>query len=243
MNPSPTLHIVPRYYYYLKFIFYLNAFNNWVATSIPPGPKRIKMKYIINFQKGGTLFYVLFLMFYFNNFSTTSYLYLSLHGTYGILWLLKDRILPDSSWERKSTFLSAIAIFFLVLGPYWASAYLIIKNRIVVSELKMVLCIFLHTLGCVVMMSSDTQKYFVLKEKKELITNGWFKKSRNPNYLGEMMIYLTYALLGVSATPYYILVYIWGLLFHTNMRIKDVRIQKKDGGKEYLANSSLLLPI
>ena len=35
----------------------------------------------------------------------------------------------------------------------------------------------MHTLGCVTMMASDTQKYFQLKEKIKLIKDGWFKKS------------------------------------------------------------------
>lgn len=48
------------------------------------------------------------------------------------------------------------------------------------------------------MMASDSQKYFTLKYKKGLINDGWFKIIRNTNYLGEMMIYLTYAMISIS---------------------------------------------
>ena len=108
---------------------------------------------------------------------------------------------------------------------------------------KTFLCIALHTIGCVTMMASDTQKHFVLKEKKKLIIDGWFSKSRNINYLGEMMIYFSYALLGNSKIPYFILFYIWSILFYPNMKMKDVRALKKIGGKEYIKNSNLLIPI
>jgi hypothetical protein len=40
-------------------------------------------RWIINFQKGATFFYVLFMMFYFDNWSLGSYTYLALHGVYG----------------------------------------------------------------------------------------------------------------------------------------------------------------
>ena len=141
----------------------LKKLTNYLSTEIPPGPKILKLKHVINLQKGGTFFYVLSLMNYFKNYNKTAYLYLSLHGTYGLIWLIKDRVIPDKGWERKSTILSSIASFLLVLGPYWVSPYLIIKNKVNISNFRSALCIFTHTLGCVVMMASDTQKYFQLE--------------------------------------------------------------------------------
>ena len=37
------------------------------------------------------------------------------------------------------------------------------------------------------------QKYFVLRARRGLITDGLFSRCRNPNYLGEMMIYGSFA--------------------------------------------------
>lgn len=91
-------------------------------------------------------------------------------------------------------------------------------------------------------MASDSQKYFTLKYKKGLINDGWFKIIRNNNYLGEMMIYLTYAMISKSYISYFILIYIWSLLFIPNMLNKDKSIKKKDGGIEYINNSYLLIP-
>lgn len=227
----------------LTLSYITNYFVNYISTSFPPGPKVIKMKKIINFQKGATFFYVLFLMYYFNNFSLTSYLYLALHGTYGFLWLLKDRIFPDKSLERKITIFSTIICILFVLAPYWISPFLIIKNNVTISNFKLALCISLHTFGCVTMMASDTQKFFVLKERKGLITNGWFRRIRNPKYLGEMMIYFTYALVGTSYIPYLILSFIWSVLFYPNMVMKDERILKKKEGYKYIEKTSMLNPL
>jgi len=220
----------------------IKLLTNFISTDIPPGPKLLKLKHIINFQKGGTLFYVASLMLYYKNFNKTAFTYLALHGTYGLIWLLKDRIFPDAGWERRSTILSSIASFLTVLGPYWVSPYLIIKNRVDISNWRIALCISLHTMGCVTMMASDTQKYFQLKQGVKLIKDGWFKKSRNTNYLGEMMIYLTYAMMGNSKIPYYILAYVWSILFFPNMIAKDNRLIKKEGGEQYISESNLLIP-
>jgi hypothetical protein len=47
-------------------------------------------------------------MRYFNNYSTTAYLYAALHGSYGLLWLLKDITFPDPNWQRKATIPSGV---------------------------------------------------------------------------------------------------------------------------------------
>ena len=145
----------------------------------------IKLNYIINFQKATTSIYVFFLMYYYNNYNLTSYIYLSLHGTYGLLWILKDNIFPDMNFHINISSLQA-SFSIIFLGLYWISPYLIIKNKIEASNFKIIISIISHTIGCVLMMSSDSQKYFVLQEKKKknidknyrLISDGWFKKCR-----------------------------------------------------------------
>lgn len=48
------------------------------------GPKIAPLNIFINIQKAGTLFVMFGLMVYFNNFSLGAWVYLSLHGSYGI---------------------------------------------------------------------------------------------------------------------------------------------------------------
>ena len=46
--------------------------------------------------------------------------------------------------------------------------------------------------------------------------------SGNPNYLGEMMLYGSYAILAQHAVPWLVLSYVWGLVFMSNMIKKEV---------------------
>jgi hypothetical protein len=82
------------------------------------GPRVIKLAWVVNLQKGGTLPFVLALMFAYQNFSAAAWVYLALHGSYGLIWLLKDAVCPDPQWEKRVTIGSALAAFALVLGPY-----------------------------------------------------------------------------------------------------------------------------
>ena len=116
------------------------------------------------------------------------------------------------------------------------------SNRLDASHFTIFSAISLHTLGLVLMMASDSQKYFTLQIQKKLINNGWFAKIRNTNYLGEMMIYFSYALLSRRKESFMILAYVWSLLFIPNMLNKDKSILKKDGGREYIKKSNMLIP-
>jgi len=53
----------------------------------------------------------------------------------------------------------------------------------------------MYCFGLVFMMGADGQKYFTLREKRKLLNDGFMKYSRNPNYVGEMMIYGSFATL------------------------------------------------
>ena len=56
---------------------------------------------------------------------------------------------------------------------------------------------------------------------------GFFLKNRNPNYLGEMLIYMSFALICNSIIGYTLLVFIWVVVFIPNMLVKDYRLSLK----------------
>jgi len=133
-----------------------------------------KLCWTINFQKCTTLFYCLGLMYYYNTWENrTSWTYLSMHGTYGMLWCLKEMIFPDMSWQKPTMILSHVIALVCVLAPYWYFAWSINSKNTEASYALAAACNSVHTLGCVLMMAADSQKHYVLKAKKGLITDGW----------------------------------------------------------------------
>jgi len=64
----------------------------------------MKLNQIINLHKGLTAFVVIRLMIFFDNFTIAPYVYLALHGTYGLLWLLKEKYSQILILKKKSIF-------------------------------------------------------------------------------------------------------------------------------------------
>lgn len=90
----------------------------WIIYDIPPGPAFIPFRYTVNLAKGGMPFYILSLMFYFNNFSTAAWIYFCLHGSYGVFWVFRDVVFPDPGFLRKQTFISMLMPWPVALLPY-----------------------------------------------------------------------------------------------------------------------------
>ena len=103
---------------------YISAFD-WLSNDLPPGPAFLPMRYYVNAHKGGMPFLIFGLMLYYDNFSLPCWLYMALHGSYGLFWVLKDFTFPDTSFERKVTLLSFIIPWLVVIQPYSYGAYLI----------------------------------------------------------------------------------------------------------------------
>ena len=92
------------------------------------------------------------------------------------------------------------------------------------------------------MTAADIQKYCTLKIKRGLITDGMFKYVRHPNYLGEMMIYGSFALLAWHWIPVIVLAYFWGTMFLTNMVMKEASMSRYPEWAEYKKRTWWLVP-
>ncbi len=201
----------------------------------------MKLNQVINAHKGLTLFVVFGMMYFYDNFTVSSWVYLALHGTYGILWLLKERIFPDPYFKDELSKITAL-IGFIFLGSYWVAPFLLISSKAVVPNPLIALSISINIIGAFLHFASDAQKYFTLKLKKDLITDGFFKKSRNTNYLGEVLIYLSFSILSMSLIPFLILGIFFILLFIPRMIKKDKSLTKYDSFKDYKKSSGLIFP-
>ena len=201
----------------------------------------IKIKHSINLHKGTTLIFVLVLMIAYQNFTLGPWIYLALHGTYVILWLLKDRIYPDKQWEEEIPVIQSIMMF-VIIGLYWVAPYILISSGTEPPIPLVAAAICLNIFGVFLHYSSDAQKYYTLKYKPGLITEGFFARCRNTNYLGEMFIYISFAMLAQHWLPFLILGGFFALIFIPNILKKDKSLSRYLEFTEYKTNSGLIIP-
>ena len=201
----------------------------------------MKAKHIINLHKGTTAIFVLGLMLAYLNFSLGPWVYLALQGTYGFLWLLKDRLYPDKKWEQEVPWWMSLVIFGL-MGLYWVAPFILISSRVEPPLPLIAVAIALNILGIFLHYGSDAQKYYTLKYKSGLITEGFFARCRNTNYLGEILTYLAFAMLVMHWLPFVILGGFIAGMFIPNMLKKDQSLSRYPEFEVYKANSGLLFP-
>ena len=167
----------------------------------------MKQKYFIDSHKGITFLFILFLLYFYNAWDNmTILIYFALHGSYGILWILKSYIFPDRQWELQCSLWYGLLIWF-GLALYWITPYLIIRYNPVIPNWYLVCAIIIYIFGVFFHFTSDMQKFIQLKyNPNQLITDGMFKKIRNINYLGELFIYVGFPSIDNINSIFYLIV-------------------------------------
>lgn len=218
------------------------AIRTYLSEDAFGGPRVLKLNWVINFQKGGTLPFVLGLMALTDTWTATAWTYLALHGSYGLIWLLKDATMPDARWQKRITIGGGILSFALVLGPYWLAPILLVMDDTRQPAWLLAACAIAYAIGVVLMMASDAQKHFTLAERRGLITTGFFARVRHPNYLGEMVLYGSFAMVAGHWLPWLVLAWVWLGLFVPNMLGKEASMSRYPEWPAYCARTGMLLP-
>lgn len=206
------------------------------------GPRRIRLSWIINLQKGGTLPFVLGLMAVTDTWTATAWAYLAMHGSYGLIWLLKDAVMPDRRWQTRITVGGALLTWALVLGPYWLAPILLVRDDTQQPPWLLACAAIAYVVGVVLMMASDAQKHFTLAVRPGLITTGWFARVRHPNYLGEMVLYASFAVVAGHWLPWLVLAWVWLVVFIPSMLGKEASMSRYPQWVAYRARTGMLLP-
>ncbi len=226
---------------------FLHRLTTWLVEDALGGPRPWKFAWVINFQKAGTFFFLGFLIWFYGNDSAAAWIYLALHGSYGVVWLIKDLCFPDPGWQKRITIMGGINAFVGVLGWYWVFGWLLISGYAdpaypLPEPAWFALCISLCLIGSVVMIAADAQKFYTLRLQRGLITDGLHRYIRHPNYLGEMMIYGSFALMVWHWLPFVVLAWVWLGVFAVNMIHKEASMSRYPEWASYRKRSWWLVP-
>lgn len=207
------------------------------------GPRVISVQWAVNVHKIITAFVIYSMMWRYHNFGTAAWVYLGLHGIYGYAWLIKDLAFPNPAFEKqRMTIGGVVYLYGGLIGWYWLMPWLLIARHVEPSGAVIFLAVALHTLGITFLATGDMQKNLMMRYRPGLITDGVCAYTRNPNYLGEIMIYSAYALMASHWVAWAILGYACLTVFFPRMLVKDASISRYPGWAEYKARTGLLIP-
>lgn len=202
----------------------------------------MKQKHFIDSHKGITALAILTLMALYDQWhNPTAWVYLALHGTYGILWVLKSRLFPDRQWEQPTGIAYALVIWG-GLSLYWIAPWLLMSRAVHAPPWYLGLCISLYTVGVFFHFASDMQKHTALKLKSGLIRDGFFRLSRNPNYFGELLIYLGFGLLAMHWLPLLVIALFLAVIWVPNMLRKDRSLSRYPEFDAYRRRTKMFIP-
>lgn len=203
----------------------------------------LKQRHFIDSHKVATAFAILAMMAWTNNWdNTTAWVYFGLHGAYGFLWMMKSRMFGDKQWDQPTGFMYGIVIW-LALTGYWAAPYLILTTDFEAPAWFLGIAIFCYSIGVFFHFAADMQKHTQLVLKPGvLIHDGIWSKTRNPNYFGELLIYLGFTSLAWHWFPVAWLAAMILSVWVPNMIKKDKSLSRYDAFADYKKRSALLIP-
>jgi len=204
----------------------------------------VKQKHFIDSHKGATSVAVLVMIAIYQRWdSPTAWTYLAIHGGYGIMWVLKSLSFPDKQWEQPCGIGYGLYIWG-GLSLYWVTPWLIVSQGIEAPAWALGAIVAMYALGVFFHFASDMQKHISLQLRPGLITEGLWSRSRNPNYFGELLIYLSFALLAMQWmwVPMIVLALFIAIVWIPNMLKKDRSLSRYPEFADYKGRSKLIIP-
>jgi steroid 5-alpha reductase family enzyme len=174
--------------------------------------------------------------------SASLWVYLAIHGIYGVLWVMKSRVFGDKNWERELT-PKRFVMLVSGLSAYWAAPVCLALSGEEASPPLLALAVALFGFGVFLHFASDMQKHMWIEHKRgNLLESGLWARTRNPNYLGELCIYLSFATLSLHWLPFVFFGSVIAIEWVPNMRRKDASLSRYPAFAAYKARSGLLFP-
>lgn len=203
----------------------------------------LKPRYFIDSHKAATPVFVFALIAAWGRWdNVAAWAYLALHGGYGLLWVLKSRWFGDAQWEKPCTLVQGLSLW-VALSLYWIAPWILCSRDVHPSAAWIGACIATWGFGVFFHFVADMQKDCWMKlQRGRLLTEGMWSRLRNPNYFGELLIYVGFSALALHPLPLAALAAMVVGVWVPNMRRKDASLSRYPEFAAWKARSRLFLP-
>jgi protein-S-isoprenylcysteine O-methyltransferase Ste14 len=131
-------------------------------------------------------------------------LYLCLHGSYCLWWLLEQWFYPPRrQMFNQPTKLAGFASTLLLVGVFYTlPGYLAFTNSTPIAFGTAAIALLLYIFGSLINTSADVQKLTAKQWGADLVSDGLWRFSRHINYFGDWLRYLSFSVLAGSLLAY-----------------------------------------
>jgi protein-S-isoprenylcysteine O-methyltransferase Ste14 len=171
-------------------------------------------------------------------------LYLCLHISYCLWWLLEQWFYP----QRRQLFGESVGVvgfissLLFVGGLYSLPGYLAFTNPVPLSLTTAAIALPLFIFGTLINTSADIQKLTAKQNGAGLVNDGIWRFSRNINYFGDLLRYLSFSVVAGSIWAYLVPVLIGLIYLQRIFQKEESMTQKYPNYQEYQQSSARLIP-
>lgn len=168
--------------------------------------------------------------------------------------LLKEAIF-SFGWEDRANIPTAILV--LVLNAaYYYPGWIIFKSnpkteafRLEPGNERIVTFLLMFIFGQFLENTANAQKFFTVQAKKAnnpkenvLVNDGMWKWTRNPNYFGSWLTFLSFCVLANDRNSWFVTLAVLFLSTYPLMAQKEGRLRTKPGSEEYFNRTWMFFP-
>lgn len=198
----------------------------------------------INIAKVLTIVLLLIYSFVFGIQDFRQVIYLCLHVSYCLWWLLEQWLFP----QRRQIFSEPVGIGGLILSLLFVGAfyslpgYLAFTNPVPLSAIATAVALPLYIFGTLINATADIQKLTAKQYGAELVRDDIWRFSRNINYFGDLLRYLSFAVVAGSVWAYLVPAVILIIYLQRVSQKEQSMSVKYTKYADYQKSSSRLIP-
>lgn len=171
-------------------------------------------------------------------------LYICIHISYCLWWLLEQWFYP----QRRQLFAEPVGVFgfisclLFVGGLYSLPGYLAFTNPVPLSMTTAAIALPMFIFGTLINTSADIQKLTAKQYGAGLVNDGIWRFSRNINYFGDLLRYLSFSIVAGSIWAYLVPISIALIYLQRIFQKEQSMPQKYQNYQEYQQSSARLIP-
>ncbi|HBE20680.1 MAG TPA: steroid 5-alpha reductase [Cyanobacteria bacterium UBA11149] len=199
----------------------------------------------INIAKALTILVLIALAIVFGISDFRQILYLCLHVSYCLWWLLEQWFYPLRRQQlfREPVGIGGFIASLLLVGLFYSlPGYLAFVNPDPISLGVVALALPLFIFGSLINGTADIQKMTAKQYGVGLVKDGIWRFSRNINYFGDLLRYLSFSIVAGSIWAYLVPVLMALLYIQRIFQKEQSMSQKYQDYEEYAKSSSRLIP-